>query len=132
MFGLIGIALLAETFNATTEQRGADPIAAGIMTIVFAVMTYLFATTRVKDYRASPVRVGRGRRGLHLATQASSPLGARLATRSVAPGANAASMPRQIARSRPQMRSGSSNASSSKGQAHARRPPSPSARAANP
>ena len=49
MFGLIGIALFAETINATIEERGADPIAAGIMTIVFGVMTYLFATTRVKD-----------------------------------------------------------------------------------
>ena len=49
MFGLITIALLAETFAAIAEQRGADPLAAGIMTIVFAVMTYLFGTTRVKD-----------------------------------------------------------------------------------
>ena len=49
MFGFITIALFAETINATIEHRGADPIAAGIMTIAFAVMTYLFATTRVKD-----------------------------------------------------------------------------------
>ncbi len=49
MFGLIGIALFAETIAATIEGRGADPIAAAIMTGVFAVMTYLFATTRVKD-----------------------------------------------------------------------------------
>ena len=49
MFGLIGIALFAETIDAIIEQRGADPIAAGAMTCVFAVMTYLFATTRVKD-----------------------------------------------------------------------------------
>lgn len=49
MFGFITVALFAETINATIEQRGADPIAAGIMTIVFAVMTYLFGTTRVKD-----------------------------------------------------------------------------------
>lgn len=49
MFGLITIALLAETINATIESRGSDPIAAGIMTVVFAVMTYLFGTTRVKD-----------------------------------------------------------------------------------
>ena len=49
MFGLICIALFAETIAATAQQRGADPIAAGIMTVVFAVMTYLFATTRVKD-----------------------------------------------------------------------------------
>jgi hypothetical protein len=49
MFGLLGIAFLAETIRATIETRGADPIAAGGMTIIFAVMTYLFATTRVKD-----------------------------------------------------------------------------------
>lgn len=49
MFGLITIALFAETLTAIAEQRGADPIAAGIMTIVFATMTYLFGTTRVKD-----------------------------------------------------------------------------------
>ncbi|HTI35897.1 MAG TPA: hypothetical protein VL422_19625 [Miltoncostaea sp.] len=49
LFGLIGIALFCETIAATIEQRGSDPIAAGIMTIVFGVMTYLFATTRVED-----------------------------------------------------------------------------------
>lgn len=49
MFGLICIALFAETIAATVQHRGADPIAAGIMTVVFAIMTYLFATTRVKD-----------------------------------------------------------------------------------
>jgi hypothetical protein len=49
MFGLITVALFAETINATIESRGSDPIAAGVMTIVFAVMTYLFGTTRVKD-----------------------------------------------------------------------------------
>jgi hypothetical protein len=49
MFALITVALFAETINATIEARGADPIAAGIMTVVFAIMTYLFATTRVKD-----------------------------------------------------------------------------------
>jgi hypothetical protein len=49
LFGLIGIALFCETIAATIQHRGADPIAAGVMTIVFGVMTYLFATTRVKD-----------------------------------------------------------------------------------
>lgn len=49
MFGLITIALFAETIAAIAQHRGADPVAAGVMTIVFAVMTYLFATTRVKD-----------------------------------------------------------------------------------
>lgn len=49
MFGLIAIAFLAETINAISERRGADPIAAGVMTVVFAVMAYLFGTTRVKD-----------------------------------------------------------------------------------
>ncbi len=49
MFGLLGIAFLAETIAATAESRGTDPIAAAGMTVIFAVMTYLFATTRVKD-----------------------------------------------------------------------------------
>ena len=49
MFGLLGVAFFAETIAATVERRGADPIAAGAMTIIFAVMTYLFGTTRVKD-----------------------------------------------------------------------------------
>ncbi len=49
LFGLIGIALFVETIQATVDQRGADPIAAGIMTVVFFVMTHLFATTRIKD-----------------------------------------------------------------------------------
>ena len=49
MFGLLCIAFFAETIAATAEGRGADPIAAAGMTIVFAVMTYLFGTTRVKD-----------------------------------------------------------------------------------
>lgn len=49
MFGLIGIALLAETVRATIDQRGSDPIAAGVMAIVFGVMTYLFGSTRVED-----------------------------------------------------------------------------------
>ena len=46
---MIGVALFAETIAATIQQRGADPIAAGIMTVVFFIMSYLFATTRVKD-----------------------------------------------------------------------------------
>lgn len=49
MFGLITGALLVETVRAIAVARGADPIAAGAMTIVFATMTYLFGTTRVKD-----------------------------------------------------------------------------------
>lgn len=49
MFGLITIALLVETLTAIADGRGADPIAAGLMTLVFATMTYLFGTTRVKD-----------------------------------------------------------------------------------
>lgn len=49
MFGLIAVALAAETVRAVAEGRGADPIAAGAMTVAFAVMTYLFGTTRVKD-----------------------------------------------------------------------------------
>ena len=49
MFTAIGVALFAETIAATIQERGADPIAAGIMTVVFFIMSYLFATTRVKD-----------------------------------------------------------------------------------
>lgn len=49
MFGLITIALLAETLTAVAESRGADPIPAAFMTVAFATMTYLFGTTRVKD-----------------------------------------------------------------------------------
>jgi len=49
MFGLIAVALFAEVIAATIQHRGADPIAAAIMMIAFGVMTYLFATTRVKD-----------------------------------------------------------------------------------
>ncbi len=49
MFGLIGIALFAETIAATIQGRGSDPIAAAVMTVAFGVMTYLFATTRIKD-----------------------------------------------------------------------------------
>jgi hypothetical protein len=50
MFGLITIALVAETIAATIEDRGNDNIAAGITAIIFAIMTYLFGTTRVKDF----------------------------------------------------------------------------------
>lgn len=49
MFGLIGIAFFAETIASIVETRGADPVAAGALTIIFGVMTYLFGTTRVKD-----------------------------------------------------------------------------------
>lgn len=49
LFGLIGIAFFVETVQATIEKRGADPIAGAIMTVVFFIMTYLFATTRIKD-----------------------------------------------------------------------------------
>ncbi len=49
MFGLLSIAFLAETIAAASDTRGADPIAAGGMTAIFFVMTYLFGTTRVKD-----------------------------------------------------------------------------------
>lgn len=49
MFGILSIAFLAETVTSISEGRGADPIAAAGMTSIFVVMTYLFATTRVKD-----------------------------------------------------------------------------------
>jgi len=49
MFSLLTIAVFAETITATIQTRGADPIAAAGMTVILGVMTYLFATTRVKD-----------------------------------------------------------------------------------
>lgn len=49
LFGLIGIALAVEAVVGAVEGRGADPIAAAVMTVAFAVMTYLFATTRIRD-----------------------------------------------------------------------------------
>ena len=49
MFSLLTIAVFAETIVATVQTRGADPIAAAGMTVIMGVMTYLFATTRVKD-----------------------------------------------------------------------------------
>jgi hypothetical protein len=49
MFSLLTVAVFAETIAATVQTRGADPIAAAGMTVILGVMTYLFATTRVKD-----------------------------------------------------------------------------------
>ena len=49
MFGLLSVAFFAETIAAAAQSRGADPIAAAFMTVVFVTMTYLFGTTRVKD-----------------------------------------------------------------------------------
>jgi hypothetical protein len=49
MFSLLTIAVFAETIAAIAQTRGADPIAAAGMTVILGVMTYLFATTRVKD-----------------------------------------------------------------------------------
>jgi len=49
MFGLVTVALLAETIASIVESRGADPVAAAAMTAVFGTMTYLFGSTRVKD-----------------------------------------------------------------------------------
>lgn len=49
LFGIIFLALVVETAQATIETRGADPIAALAMTVAFGWMVYLFATTRTKD-----------------------------------------------------------------------------------
>ncbi len=49
LFGFITIALAAETVTAAAEGRGNDPYAAAVMTVVFAVMTYLFGSTRFKE-----------------------------------------------------------------------------------
>lgn len=49
IFGIIFVALVVETLQATFEGRGTDPIAAVVMTAAFGWMVYLFATTRVTD-----------------------------------------------------------------------------------
>lgn len=49
VFGLITVALLAETIAAILETRGTDPIAAGALTAGFAYMVYLFGTIRLRD-----------------------------------------------------------------------------------
>ena len=49
IFALIFFALLAETIRATVDGRGADPIAAAVMTLAFGYMVYLFGTTRLRD-----------------------------------------------------------------------------------
>lgn len=49
IFGIIFVALIVETAQATIEGRGTDPIAAALVTAGFGWMVYLFATTRVKD-----------------------------------------------------------------------------------
>lgn len=49
LFGIIFAALVVETVQAAVEGRGADPIAALVVTAGFGWMVYLFATTRVKD-----------------------------------------------------------------------------------
>lgn len=49
MFALITIFVLVEIVFAISEGRGADPVMAGIMGCLFAWMTYLFATNRLKD-----------------------------------------------------------------------------------
>lgn len=49
LFGIIFVALAAETVAAILEGRGTDPIAAAVMTVAFGYMVYLFATTRVQE-----------------------------------------------------------------------------------
>lgn len=49
LFGLIFLALIAETIRAGVEQRGTDPIAAAALTITFGYMVYLFGRTRLRD-----------------------------------------------------------------------------------
>ena len=52
LFGLLTIALIVQVFwtLADLDRYGNDWIAALGMTVLFAVMTYLFATTRTKDF----------------------------------------------------------------------------------
>lgn len=49
MFGLIGLAILVEFFDALRDGRGNDPIAIAVVFGLFATMVYLFGTTRVRE-----------------------------------------------------------------------------------
>jgi len=49
MFGFICVALCAEVVAATVQHRGLDPVAAAIMAVAFAWITYLFGTNRITD-----------------------------------------------------------------------------------
>lgn len=49
LFGLIFIALAAETVHAVSESRGSDIVAAALFTAAFAYMVYLFGTTRLRQ-----------------------------------------------------------------------------------
>jgi putative Mn2+ efflux pump MntP len=49
LFGLLGIAVLAELISAISEGGTNDPIVAAIVLCLFGWMTYLFATNRLKD-----------------------------------------------------------------------------------
>ena len=52
LFGLLTIALFVQVFwtLADLDRYGNDWIASLCMTVLFAIMTYLFATTRTKDF----------------------------------------------------------------------------------
>jgi hypothetical protein len=49
LFGLITIAMAAEFVTSLAQARGADPIAAGLMTVGLGYMVYLFGTVRLRD-----------------------------------------------------------------------------------
>jgi hypothetical protein len=49
LFGFIFIALAAETVHAVSESRGSDIVAAGLVTVGFGYMVYLFGTTRLRQ-----------------------------------------------------------------------------------
>jgi hypothetical protein len=49
LFGLITLAMAAEFVTSLAESRGADPVAAGLMTVGLAYMVYLFGTVRLRD-----------------------------------------------------------------------------------
>ncbi len=49
LFGLITLAMAAEFVASIVESRGADPIAAGVMTFGLGYMVYLFGTVRLRD-----------------------------------------------------------------------------------
>ena len=49
LFGIIFVALAAETIHAISQSRGSDIVAAALFTAAFAYMVYLFGTTRLRQ-----------------------------------------------------------------------------------
>jgi hypothetical protein len=49
LFGVIFIALAAETVHSIAQSRGSDIVAAALTTVGFGYMVYLFGTTRLRQ-----------------------------------------------------------------------------------